>query len=292
MRLRLLGVAVVTIATACTSRTTPTTAATPVSPTAPPPAPPPASVRPTDVIRLGPSTLRYTTHQLVRIEQELPTGRQQVTYGLRPFYRVTIIGPADSVGYPMTVSIDSIVPDSGTTVPMNVDLRVARGLSFVGRLTPQGDFRNPTPSDSVAAQAVSPIVGSFRNFFPRLPASGITLGATWTDSLTTNDRATGNVTVRSATRSHAAGLEERNGVRCVRIETAATFTIQGGGEQLGQRFDVAGTGVRNGIDYIAVDGRYLGGESTDSTNMTITLPVQSTTIPRTQVSKTTVTVLP
>ena len=236
--------------------------------------------------------MRYTTHQVVRIDEELPTGRRQDTYGLKPFYRVTIIGPADSVGYPMTVSIDSIVPDSGTTVPMNVDLRVAKGLVFVGRLTPQGDFRNPTPSDSVVAQAVSRIVGSFRNFFPRLPASGVTLGATWTDSLTTSDRATGNVTVKTAIRSHAAVLEERNGVRCVRIETAATFTIQGGGEQFGQRFDVAGNGVRNGIDYIAVDGRYMGGESTDSTHMTISLPVQSTTIPRTQVSKTTVTVLP
>lgn len=293
MRRRLLVAAVVTLATACASRTTPTTPPAPVSPPAPPPAPPPpVAGRPTDVIRLGPSAMRYTTHQLVHIDQELPTGRQQFTYGLKPFYRVTITGPADSVGYPMTVSIDSIVPDSGTTVPMNVDLRVAKGLSFVGRLTPQGDFRNPTPSDSVAAQAVSPIVGSFRNFFPRLPASGITLGATWTDSLTMNDRATGNVTVKSVMRSHASVWEERNGVRCVRIETASTFTIQGGGEQLGQRFDVAGTGVRNGIDYLAVDGRYMGGESTDSTSMTISLPIQSTTIPRTQVSKTTVTVLP
>ncbi len=236
--------------------------------------------------------MRYSMHQVVNIDQELPTGRQQVTYGLKAFFRVTITGPTDSVGYPMTVSIDSIIPDSGTTVPMNVDLGVARGLSFVGRLTPQGDYRNPTPSDSVAAQAVSPIVGSFRNFFPRLPASGITLGATWTDTVTMNERAVSNVTVKNITRSHAAAWDERNGARCVRIEAAATFTIQGGGEQLGQHFDVAGTGVRNGVDYVAVDGRYMGGESTDSTNLTITLPVQSTTIPRTQVAKTTVMVLP
>jgi len=236
--------------------------------------------------------MRYAMHQVVNIEQELPTGRQQVTYGLQAFFRVTINGPADSVGYPMTISIDSIIPDSGTTVPMNVDLGVARGLAFVGRLTPQGDFRNPVPSDSNAAQAVSPIVGSFRNFFPRLPAAGVTQGATWTDTVTMNERATGNVSVKSITRSHAAGWEERNGARSVRIEVASSFTIQGGGEQLGQHFDVTGTGVRNGFDYVAVDGRYMGGESTDSTNLTISLPVQSTTIPRTQVAKTTVTVLP
>ena len=294
----LLVVAVVTLAMACASRRTPTKTPTPVNPAGPPPlpppppAPPPATGRATDAIRLGPSTMRYAMHQVVNIEQELPTGRQQVMYGLQAFFRVTINGPADSVGYPMTVSIDSIIPDSGTTVPMNVDLGVAKGLAFVGRLTPKGDFRNPTPSDSTAADAVSPIVGSFRNFFPRLPASGITQGATWTDTVTMNERATGNVSVKNITRSHAAGWEERNGTRCVRIEATASFTIQGGGEQLGQHFDVAGTGVRNGFDYVATDGRYMGGESTDSTNLTISLPVQSTTIPRTQVAKTTVMVLP
>jgi hypothetical protein len=232
-------------------------------------------------------------HQVVQIEQDLPTtGRQQLSYGSSAFFRVTITGPADSVGYPMTVSIDSLVADSGTTLPMAVDLGVAKGLTFLGRLTPRGDFRNPTPSDSVAAQSVSPFVGSFRNFLPRLPASGATLGGTWTDTLTMNDRATGNVTVKSIVRSHAAAWEQRNGVRCARIEAAAAFTIQGGGEQLGQHFDVNGTGARNGVAFIAIDGRYMGGESTDSTTMTITLPVQSMTIPRTQVLKTTVSVLP
>jgi len=55
---------------------------------------------------------------------------------------------------------------------------------------------------------------------------------------------------------------------------------------------VAGNGVRSGIDLVAIDGRYVGGESHDSTSMTITLPIQAMTIPRTQVSRTTVSVLP
>jgi hypothetical protein len=101
----------------------------------------------------------------------------------------------------------------------------------------------------------------------------------------------GNVTVKSVMRSHASVWEEkRRALHAYR--NGVDVYDPGRGEQLGQRFDVAGTGVRNGIDYLAVDGRYMGGESTDSTNMTISLPVQSTTIPRTQVSKTTVTVLP
>jgi len=231
-------------------------------------------------------------HTVVHIDQEFQGMRQPLDFGLRAFFAVTITGPADSVGYPTTITIDSIVPDSGTTAPMGINLSAAKALSFVGRLTPRGEFRNQSASDSAAAQSLSPIVGSFKNFFPRLAPAGVTVGATWTDTTVENDRAVGGVTVSSINRSRAAAWEDRNGTRAVRLEVMSDFTIKGSGQQLGQRFDVAGSGVRSGIDFIAVDGRYLGGESHDSTSMTITLPIQAMTIPRTQASKTTVTVRP
>lgn len=218
--------------------------------------------------------------------------RQPLDFGLRAFFAVTITGPADSSGYPTTITIDSIAADSGTAAPMGINLGSAKGLSFVGRLTPKGEFRNQTASDSVVAQSLSPVVGSFKSFFPRLPPNGLTLGAAWTDTVTENDRAAGSVTVTSINRSNAAAWEDRNGTRALRVEVTSGFTVKGNGQQAGQPFEVAGTGVRSGIDFVAVDGRYLGGESHDSTSMTISLPVQSMTIPRTQVSKTTVQVLP
>lgn len=288
-----LILAVVILATACASKTATTTNPTPVDPSAPPapPGPPPPPAMGT-AIRLGPSTLRYVMHQRVQIDDHLPTGPSRSAYGISAFFRATIVGPADSSGYPMTVSIDSIVPDSGTTVPRNTNLAAAKGLSYRGRLTPRGEFRNAVPSDSATAQAISPVVGSFQNFYPRLPASGLTLGATWTDTVTTSDRGAGNVSVTSINSWRAPAWEDRNGVRSLRVDLTSTFTILGKGEQLGQPFEVAGNGVRTGVDYLAADGRYLGGESNDSTSMTITLPVQTMTIPRTQVSKTTVSVLP
>lgn len=236
--------------------------------------------------------MRYLAHQLIHIEQEFQGMRQPLDFGLGIYFRVTILGPADSTGYVTSVTIDSILPDSGTTAPMGINLAAARGLSFTGRLTPAGEFSDAVPSDSAAAQALAPVVGSFRNFFPRLPGAGLSLGTTWTDTTTTSDRAAGNVTVTTISTSNAAAWEDRNGVRCLRLEVTSNFTIQGAGEQNGQPFEVAGNGVRSGVDYIAVDGRYMGGEARDSTAMTITLPVQSMTIPRTQVSRSTVTVLP
>lgn len=287
---RILLTAAVGIAFSCTPKT-PASNPTPANPPgAPPPAPapPPAS----QAIRLGPSALRYVMHQVIHIDQEFQGMRQPLDFGLRAFFAVTITGPADTTGYPTTITIDSIAPDSGTSAPMGINLGAAKGLAFVGRLKATGEFRNQTPSDSAAAQSLAPIVGSFKNFFPRVPPSGITLGATWTDTTMENDRAAGSVNVTSVNRAHAASWEDRNATRALRIEVNSDFTISGSGQQMGQQYQVAGTGVRTGLDYLAPDGRYLGGESHDSTSMTITLTMQAMTIPRTQVSKTTVTVLP
>jgi hypothetical protein len=231
--------------------------------------------------------------QTIHVEQELPTGPQNLDYGLHVFVAVTINGPADSTGYPTSVTIDSIVADSGTSLPpMSINLSAAKGLTFTGRLEPKGEFRSTTVSDSAASLALSPIVGSFKNFFPRLPAGGATLGAAWTDTTTENNRAAGTVTIASINRSNAVKWEDHNKTRSLRIEVISDFTIKGGGQQMGQQYDISGTGRRTGIDYVAADGRFLGGESQDTTNMTISLPVQGLTIPRKQVSKSTVTVLP
>jgi hypothetical protein len=244
-------------------------------------------------VRLGPSALRYELAQTIHVEQELPTGPQTLDYGLRVLFRTTISGPADSVGYPTTVTIDSIVADSGSTLPpMTMNLVAAKGLSFSGRLLRNGEFRTQTVSDSAAALSLSPIVGGFKNFFPRLPAAGATPGATWTDTTTEINRAAGMVTITSINRSNVVKWEDRNNTRSLRVEVVSDFTIKGGGQQMGQQYDIAGSGRRIGVDFVAADGRYLGGESQDTTTMTISLPVQGLTIPRKQMSKSTVTVLP
>lgn len=287
---RLALVAASTLAMACASHSTPSNP-TPANPAAPPPAPPPSST--TQGLRLGPSALRYVMAQAIHVEQELPTGPQNLDYGLRVFFAVTINGPADSVGYPTTVTIDSITADSGTTLPpMSINLSAAKGLTYTGRLQPKGEFQSTTVSDSAASLALSPIVGAFKNFFPRLPGGGATLGATWADTSEETNRAAGTVTITSINRSNAVRWEDRNKTRSLRIEVVSDFTLKGGGQQMGQQYDISGTGRRNGVDFVAVDGRYLGGESLDSTTMTISLPVQGLTIPRKQVSRSTVTVLP
>ena len=242
---------------------------------------------------MGPSALHYVSHQVVHVDQKMQGMQQANDFGLRSFFRVTISGPADSIGYATTMTVDSIVPDSGSTLPPGINLTGVKGLSITGRLTPSGEFRNSVASDTTApAPTLAQVISSFRNFFPRLPTTGATLGAAWTDTVTSNERAIGNVAVTNISHVHAAAWEQRNGVRCLRLDVTSSYTIQGGGEQFGQTFEISGSGLRSGVDYIAVDGRFMGGEAHDSTSSTINLPIQGMTIPRTQVSRSTVTVLP
>lgn len=262
----------------------------------PAPVPPPVTAPVTrpggDVVRLGPSALRYVVRHQIHIEQQYPGQTQVADRGLRVFLSATIVGPADSAGYPITFTIDSIVADSGTAFPATLSLTSAKGLRYLGHLTPTGEFRQTGASDSTTAQVFTQIIGAFRNFYPRIPPAGLTLGADWTDSSSTNDRVGIDVNIKAIAHSRAPTWEQRNGTRCLRVESSATYSVAGAGEQMGQPIEVSGTGTRTGVQFMAIDGRYLGGEAHDSSSLVVGLPMQGMTIPVRQISHSTFTVLP
>src|SRR5206468_2518308 len=80
--------------------------------------------------------------------------------------------------------------------------------------------------------------------------------------------------------------------RSVRVDGTQTYRVAGGGKNAGQPFELSGAGTGSGVNYLAFDGRYLGGEWQDSTNLTVRLPVQGVAVPVIQVTHTTVAVLP
>jgi hypothetical protein len=296
MQLRVLSAAATICAvTACGPKTG--TVAPPPGPAVPGPVAPPAVTAPItrgggDVVRLGPSALRYVVHQSFHVEQQFQGQTQTIDRGIKLFISTTIVGPADSAGYPVTVTVDSIVPDSGSIIPPTVNLGAARGLRYSGHLKPTGEFRQTATSDSMMAQSFTQIVGSFRTFFPRLPPAGLTLGAEWTDTSTTSDRAGIDVTVKAIAHSRAVTWEQRNGSRCLRVEVTSAYSVAGSGDQGGQPLEVTGTGTRTAVQFVAVDGRYLGGEAHDSSSITVGLPMQGMTVPVRQITHSTVTVLP
>src|ERR1041385_8347730 len=121
-----IGLTAVTLAAvACGSHAKPSTTPTPATqpPVGQPAVQPPVNRGNDGSIRLGPSALRYVMPSVVHIDQEFQGIHQPLGFGLRAFFAVAIPGPADSVGYPTTITIDSVAADSGTTVPMGINLR-------------------------------------------------------------------------------------------------------------------------------------------------------------------------
>jgi hypothetical protein len=270
---------------------------TPAPPPAPPPAPllaPPAERRPpSGTVRYGPSAMRYLVYRRLRIEQTFGGQPQRQDLGARVFVSAVITGPADSVGYPATFRVDSVLADSGTPQPIADNMSKVRALILAGRVAPRGDFQGSTASDSMGAQSIAQVVGNFRDFLPRIPALGARSGAAWSDTLSVTQRSGGGAVSRRATvQSRATGWEDHAGTRSLRIESNATYSLTGSGENGGQSFQVTGTGTTTSQAFVAEDGRYLGGESQDSTRLTVTLPAQGLTIPVTQVLLSSVVVQP
>lgn len=245
-------------------------------------------------MRYGPSVLRYLVQRHVVNQQEYAGVTQRATLGFNIFVTATIRGPADTLGYPTTLVIDSITADSGVVLPVTVNLDLARGLSYAGALSPRGEFQGGTPSSVEAARTLAPILGGFRDFYPRLPDRGIALGAAWTDTVTHSDQlgVIDQVQVTSIDEAHAAAWEDANGIPALRVEIRSLVSLSGTGQQGGMPVELNGAGTRGSIEYITADGRYLGGTSRDSTTLTIKFHAQGQVVPVTSIALSTIRVLP
>lgn len=266
----------------------------------PTPAPAPGAAPPTAPSRtptyqLAPGTTRYLVRQDVHIQQDFaglpPT--VDLKYAL---YLTAAVGSArDSTGWPTTFTVDSVTVDSGSQLPPQINLGAARGIQVNGRLAATGEFISGPCDTSAAAANLGNLLPRFRSFFPRLPVSGVALQMSWTDSTTASDPANCSggaaITTRSANRRAATAWEDRDGARALRLEVTATYQFNGSGEQGGSPFTLDGSGVGTGVQFLAADGRYLGGELRDSSTLTIDLPAQGISIPRRQTAHTIITVL-
>ena len=267
--------------------------------TAPTPAPgaPLPGVAPvhSPTVQFAPSTSHFLVRQDLHILQDYaglpPT--IDLRYGL--FVTAALGAPADS-GLPATFTIDSIVVDSATPLPPQINLAAARGYRITGRLLSTGEFISSPCDTSAAASGISSLLPRFRSFFPRLPLGGVRPAMTWSDStdVTDNPACTGgsSITTHSANQRTAAAWEDHAGSRALRLESTSSYRFNGSGQQSGNAFTIDGSGVGTGFAYLSSDGRYLGGEQRDSATLTIDLQVQGITIPRRQLSHTVVTALP
>jgi hypothetical protein len=245
-------------------------------------------------VRFGPGALRYVVRQHVRMEHDRTSDMPaMLQLGWSTFIATTVTGPTEKVGYPAIFTVDSIKPDSGVTLPPWIDVGLARGLRFVGHLAPTGEFVGGRASDSTAADNLAMLLVPFQSFYPRIPATGVNVGDAWTDTLTLVERGGNRVSTRRTVRqSRAVAWEETPSGRALRLEVSEHYELSDQGSGGGQPFQAKGTGVSASIERLGAAGRFLGTVARDSSNLVITLTAQGLTIPRRQITTTTVTVLP
>jgi hypothetical protein len=283
MRRPLIVLAACITAAACGGHTAaPTTASTPAA------APAAGRGDPTSV-RYAADVGRYRVEQNQHISQEMMGQTRDVDGSTTMLVSASLTGAAGDLAAVFTV--DSVAATSSMAGAANI-LASMRGKVYRAVYSPLGHATSFTAPDSGDAAAGEGNV--FREFLPGLPAGALAAGTTWIDTTILSQRSGQGLNLRSQSiRQHRiVGWELHEGVRALKISTTGTYTITGSGEQNGQQLTMAGSGAASADQFVSAAGVYLGGASTDSTNMMVNVVSMGMEIPVRQTRRTAVSRLP
>src|SRR5204862_6218680 len=115
---------------------------------------------------------------------------------------------------------------------------------------PRGDFVEAVGPDGALRQSLRQFLVRIGEFVPRLPHDGLTPGIAWTDALDATQMGGGSeVSRRAILRSTAGAWEDHAGARGLRLEATSTYQVSGAGQNLGQPFDLAGSGSATTVSF-------------------------------------------
>ncbi len=239
--------------------------------------------------RAAPSITRYRLDLSSKSTVDLtPVGgaEQHSSLDIAGFLTITLTDSAG--GRIMRAVLDSIVPDSAGTIPREA-FDSARGSSWHALVAKNGRISELTPIDTTIA--TSQFAGIIAAFFPRVKP-GARVGDTWTDTLDfTNSSDNGTTTARAVTNFQAVSMEKREGVKALHITSAFSSARTGTIPSPQGDLSIDGTGTGKGEYFVATDGRYLGGTSSETTTLTIVGGGAPAAIPVTATNTLTVSLL-
>ncbi len=235
---------------------------------------------------------RYRLEIISQTAQEVMGASQQFDLTQSLLMSTVLADTAGTVA--LAVTVDSLAVQ-GSVPGLDVDaLSAARGQVFRARFSHRGQGLGVTVPDTTSAVMVQ-VGRAFRDFLPRLPDAPIAAGLTWTDTVSDNQSMPGGggqMTTRSIRQNRVVGWEDREGVRALHIAITGAYDIAGTGEAQGQPIELTGSGQATAERWVSAAGHYLGGTSTDSTNLTVNVINAGITVPVRQVQRSTVTRLP
>jgi len=185
----------------------------------------------------------------------------------------------------ITVDTMNINVSGGMAGNISPDLGAVTGKSFQMTLSPLGKEGGFSGTEELQYQ-LGPtgkrnIESSFKDIFPDLADKPIKIGDNWTITGDTTQKE-GNIDVHVITESvnTLQGLETVKGLECVKIEVKTTGTLEGAGEQMGNKFTFKGTIKGVSTWYFAYKkGIFVSKTSNTDTEGTVEVTAMGMTIP-------------
>jgi hypothetical protein len=281
MNRRPFALAVVLVTVACAGRTpapaAPRTAAAPAAPAAP---------RDATTLAYVAGNARYRLEQTTHVVQEVMG--QVNTTDLSSRQVVSALITQGSGNLALALTIDSIEVTDPTGAAAGIT--AARGRTFRVVLAPSGLLVSTTGPDSTNA-VFRQMSSGFGDLLQRLPATPITAGQTWTDTVT---RSAGDaaVSTRQVRQHRVVGWEDRDGARALHLTTTSTYTITGTTEAQGQAVELNGNGVATRDAFVSAAGLFLGSVESDSALVNANVTSIGLVVPVRQARRSTITRIP
>jgi hypothetical protein len=235
------------------------------------------------------TTVRYKIEQTSSQEVDATAaGGPKQTLNTHLFAYVSVTLTDTTGGRTVHLVVDSMRSDTGSVIPQPL-LDSLKGSAFHGLVGANGKMGQLKPMQDGSAN--SPIAGLVNGFFPRVKP-GMKTGDAWTDTSEVNNAVpNGQLTKRTVTNYKAGANEPRDGAKATRIDAAFSSSLAGSQETPGGTATIEGTGSGTATQYVGADGRYLGGTTNETSQLSVSGAFAPAPIPVNIKQTTTVTVL-
>jgi len=255
------------------------------------PAAPPAAAAPRDPtsLRYAAGVSRYKVETSFHSVTEIMGNTQVADGSVIQWVSVTLAPQGENTSANYT--IDSVTLAGQAPQGMG-DPSALRGQVFRAVLAPNGRNVSIAPPDTANPMFVTAAEG-LREFFPSLPPAPISVGQTWTDTVSATNRQPGTTIRTRSVRNHRViGWETQGGQRVLSVASASAISLDGEGDAQGQAIQLTGTGTGTMSRFVSANGTYLSQTAGDSTNITVTVLSMGLEVPVRQTRRAVITRLP
>jgi hypothetical protein len=249
--------------------------------------PRPVSAQSTD-FAYTPGTQKYRLITEVHREQAQGGGRAPFEFDVTTTQFVTmnlIRRTADTLA--LRITLDSVAVSSQFDAPQP-DVKKFFGQTVHGLISPLGHvYSFDPPAGTTDVQTVA-LYRAFRNFLAEFPSKPLTVGAAWEDTVTDRAKKDGfDILTRQITSSKITGDTTVAGSHAWRVERHSSIAQAGQKTENGQKVKLTGDGSVTGFRLVSDRGVFLGSQSTQRIDLTMSLE-GTTSAPITQTIKSTV----